>query len=92
MRGQELNGTRIICDSERFPFSGFHHAMIILEFIIECFFYTVCGWLGHIVVKTVTLGKVNLEWGAGVESVVADWIGLFFVLVVAGLIAWIVNN
>jgi hypothetical protein len=32
--------------------------------VIECLFFTVCGWIGHVVVKAVTFGKMDLEWGA----------------------------
>jgi hypothetical protein len=66
--------------------------VFILEFIIECLFFTVCGWIGHIVVKVITLGKVDLEWGAAAESALTEWIGLFFLLSVAGLIAWIIHH
>ncbi len=66
--------------------------MPILEFIVECLFFTVCGWVGHIVVKLVTLGKVDLEWGSGSESVLAEWLGVFFLLVISGLIAWMVHR
>jgi hypothetical protein len=63
--------------------------MVILGFIIEHLFFTACGWIGHIVFKAVTLGKVDLEWGSGSESVVTEWIGFFFVLFTAGFIAWL---
>jgi len=62
--------------------------MFILEFIVECLFFTVCGWIGHVIVKAVTFGKVDLDWGSGSESVLTEWLGFFFVLLVAGLIAW----
>lgn len=66
--------------------------MFILEFIVEYLFFTICGWIGHVVVKALTFGKVDLEWGSGSESVLTEWLGLFFVLVVAGLIAWMVHR
>src|SRR5437867_4276472 len=67
-------------------------AMFILEFIVECLFFTVCGWIGHTVVKVIAFGKVDLEWGSGSESVLAEWLGLFFLLLVAGLIAWMMHR
>ena len=66
--------------------------MFILGFIVECLFFTVCGFLGHIVVKAVTFGKLDLDWGPGSASVLAEWLGCFFVLLLAGLIAWIVHS
>jgi hypothetical protein len=66
--------------------------MFIVEFIIECLFFTVCGWIGHFVVKTITFGKVDLDWGSGAESGLTEWLGFFFVLLIAGLIAWMVHR
>ena len=42
------------------------------------------------VVKAVTFGKVDLDWGSGAESYVAEFVGLAVVFLVAGLTAWIV--
>lgn len=64
-------------------------AMVVIELIIEFLFFTICGWIGFAVVKLLTFGKVDLEWGAGSEGVIAEWLGLFFLLLTAGLIAWI---
>jgi len=64
---------------------------MIAQFIIEILFFTVCGWIGHIVVMLVTFGKVDLDWGRGSDSVVAEWFGFFFLLFVAGTIAWILK-
>jgi hypothetical protein len=66
--------------------------MMVLEFILECLFYTVCGWVGHVVVKAMTFGRVDLDWGTSSESVLTEWIGLVFVLIVAGSIAWLVHQ
>ncbi len=55
-------------------------------------FYTVCGWFGHIVVKVVTLGRVDLDWGSDSESVVSECIGFFFLVLVAGFIAWMIHR
>lgn len=66
--------------------------MILLQFIIDILFFTVCGWVGHVVVKALTFGKVDLDWGSGSESILAEWLGLFFLLLTAGLIAWSVRG
>ena len=62
---------------------------MIVQFIIEILFFTVCGWIGHIVVKLLTFGKVDLDWGRGSESVAAEWLGFLFMMFAAGTIAWI---
>ena len=66
--------------------------MFILRFIVECLFFTVCGWIGHVVVKTVTLGRVDLDWGSGVESILSEWIGFLFLLLMTGFIAWMIRR
>ena len=66
--------------------------MIVLEFILDCLFYTVCGWVGHVVVKAITFGRVDLDWGTSSESVLTEWIGLVLALAVAGSIAWLVHR
>ena len=66
--------------------------MFILQFIVECLFFTVCGWVGHVVIRVVTLGRVDLNWGSGSESVISEWTGLFFLLLVAGFIAWMIHS
>jgi hypothetical protein len=63
--------------------------MMIVEFIIEILFYTVCGWVGRVVVKLLTFGKVDLEWARGSESVLSEWLGFFVVLFAAGAVVWI---
>jgi hypothetical protein len=63
--------------------------MWLFAFIFECLFFTVCGWIGHIVVKTVTLGRVDAPWGSGAESLLTEWVGVVFVLLVAGAIPWL---
>jgi hypothetical protein len=63
--------------------------MIIAQFILEVLFFTVCGWIGHVVVKVVTFGKVDLDWGTGSESVLAEWLGFFFVLFAVGFMTWV---
>ena len=57
--------------------------MIILEWIVEILFFACCGWLGHVFVKAITLGKVDLEYGESSEGVVAELIGVAMVLAIA---------
>lgn len=66
--------------------------MMIVAFFVEILFFTVCGFIGHVVVKALTLGKVDLDWGRGSESVLAEWLGFFFILFTAGVIAWICKS
>ena len=54
--------------------------MFILEFIIEWLFFTICGCIGHVVVKAVTFGKVDLDWGSVSEAVLTECLGVFFVM------------
>jgi hypothetical protein len=35
----------------------------MLHVVIDAVFFTICGWLGHVVVRMLTLGRVKLEWG-----------------------------
>ncbi len=55
----------------------------MLDFLVGLIFDTICGWIGHQFVRLVTLGRVDLDWGDGSESVAAQWIGVF---VLVGLI------
>jgi hypothetical protein len=36
--------------------------MFPLELIVRCLFFTVCGWIGHSVIKALTLGKVDMDF------------------------------
>jgi len=56
--------------------------MPIIEFLIECLFHYACGWLGHMFVKIITFGKVDLDWPGGSESVMAEVIGLAIVVII----------
>ena len=44
----------------------------------------------------VSLNKPNAyqfhKWGSGSESVLKEWLGFFFILFAAGLIAWMVQH
>ena len=56
--------------------------MIVFEFLFD----TLCGWIGYVVVKGITFGKIDLEWGSSSESVVAEFIGLGILLGAGALI------
>lgn len=63
--------------------------MFIAEFIFEMLFFVVCGWVGHAVVKVVTFGKVDLDWGPGSKAVVTECLGLFLVLFTGACVMWL---
>lgn len=63
----------------------------MIAFIVEILFYGFCGWLGHVAVKIVTLGKVDLDYGNSSESVIAEWIGVGVLLAIAMLISFLIN-
>lgn len=58
----------------------------MLHFVFECVFLSICGWVGHVVVRILTLGRVKLDWGADSESNVTEAIGVIFLLMI-GIIA-----
>jgi uncharacterized membrane protein YeaQ/YmgE (transglycosylase-associated protein family) len=57
--------------------------MFLIEWLVEGLFFEVCGWVGHMVVKAITFGKVDLEFGDSSESILTAVIGAFFLLAVA---------
>ncbi len=61
-------------------------------FIFEFLFHTISGWIGHIIIKFVTLGKVDLAWGAhsDSETPIAEGIGSLFLLFLAAVTIWAV--
>jgi hypothetical protein len=61
--------------------------MFVIEWIIEILFFTFFAWIGHWVVKLLTLGKVELEYGDSSESVITACIGFAFILGAALLVA-----
>ncbi len=61
--------------------------MPVIELIAECFFHRVCGWIGYVVVKCITLGKVE----PGTGSIITELIGLLFTIAVVGSIAWMIH-
>lgn len=58
----------------------------MIHFFFEGVFLSICGWVGHVVVRTLTLGRVELDWGAESESSVTEAIGMIFLLMVALLV------
>ena len=40
----------------------------MIHFLFESVFLTICGWVGHVVVRILTLGRVKLDWGTESES------------------------
>lgn len=63
----------------------------MIEFLIQCLFYIVCGWTGNLVVRVITLGKVNLEWGADSDSIVTEAIGMIFLLLLGITLFWLLR-
>jgi len=49
--------------------------MIVIQLFADFLFHSLCGRLGHFVVKAVTFGKVEIEWENSSESVLAEYIG-----------------
>lgn len=63
----------------------------MLHFVFECVFFSICGWVGHVVVRILTLGRVKLDWGAESESNVTEAIGVIFLLMIGILVVtWVV--
>lgn len=54
--------------------------------LFEFIFFSVRGWVGHSIVKILTLGKERLDWGVESESNVTEALGLIFLLMIATLI------
>jgi hypothetical protein len=59
----------------------------LLFLVVAMVFFTFCAWVGHLLVRILTLGKVNLDWQHGVEPWLTQEIGFFVLLLIAGLIA-----
>jgi len=65
--------------------------MFVIEWIIETLFLTFFAWVGHWVVKFITLGKVELEYEDSSESVITACIGFAFILGAALLIVELIQ-
>jgi len=63
----------------------------MIAFILEILFFGFCGWLGHVAVKILTFGRVNLDYGDSSESVITEWIGVGVLLAIAMLISFLIN-
>jgi hypothetical protein len=72
----------------------------IVAFVIGCLLLLVVitvptlvfAWFGHVVIKVVTFGRVDLAWKPGSESILTNWIGFFSLLAISGLIAWVIQR
>lgn len=58
----------------------------MIHYVIDCVFQSICGWVGHIVVRILTLGRVKLDWGMESESNVTEAIGAIFLLMIGILV------
>jgi hypothetical protein len=65
--------------------------MTLLQLLIELVFHKLCGWMGYITVKTLTFGKVELDWGNSSESIITECIGAGVLLAIAMLISFIIG-
>jgi hypothetical protein len=63
----------------------------VLEILADVLFHTVCAWVGHIFIKVLTLGSVDLDWREGSESVVCEWTGLGVLAGLGLLAAWLLR-
>jgi hypothetical protein len=63
----------------------------MIAFIVEILFFSVCGWIGHIVVKGLTLGKIDLDYGDSSESIITELIGVGILLALAVIISLLIN-
>ncbi len=59
--------------------------------LLGCVFL-VFGWVGHVVVRILTFGRVQLDWHGGAESYLTQLTGAFFVLAIGGVIAWLAHE
>lgn len=57
----------------------------VLELLVDFLRHTILAWVGWTFLKTITLGRVDLDWREGSDSVVCEWIGLG-VLLALGLV------
>ena len=64
----------------------------MIHFLFESVFLTICGWVGHVVVRILTLGRVKLDWSteseseSEAESSVTEAIGIIFLLMMGILV------
>lgn len=65
--------------------------MFILVFIFEVLFCSVCSWVGYIVVKILTLGKLELDYGDAPGGMISGLLGLGFLVSIMLLISSIID-
>lgn len=63
----------------------------MIEILVQFLFYFVCGWTGNLVVRVITLGKVNLDWGVDSDSIVTEAIGMIFLLLLGITLFWLLR-
>jgi hypothetical protein len=61
------------------------------NFLVECLFYSVCGWVGHTVVRLCSLGRIRLDWGSDSESCLTEAIGAIFLLGLGLVLLWLLR-
>ena len=65
--------------------------MTLIYLLVQLVFDNICGWVGYITAKTVTLGRIELEWGSSSESVIAECIGGGVLLALAVLVSLLIG-
>lgn len=63
-----------------------------MGFIFEILFFTICGWVGHVVIKLLTFGKVDFEWGRESGGALTETIGLLIFVFTTGLVVWVIRD
>lgn len=58
---------------------------LLVVFLPESLF-CVCGWTGSFVVRVITLGRVNLAWGADLSTIGTSVIGMIFLLLLGSIL------
>ena len=74
--------------------------LVILALVAACVvfvvvgnaWFLVCAWLGHVVVRILTFGKVQLDWHRNSECFLTYELGLVSLLLIAGLVAWAIHG
>jgi hypothetical protein len=66
--------------------------MTVIQLVFVFLFHTLCGWVGHVAVKVVTFGKVDLDWGDSSESIITETIGAGVLLGIAMIISLIIRH
>lgn len=64
---------------------------LMLHFLYESIFLSICGWVGHVVVRILTLGRVRLELSAEPESNVTAAVGAIVLLLAGIMTVWVID-